>query len=72
MLWCKFTSSNKEKLKLEIMKTCKAIKLYNEAEKHVKLINDKKCFIDRAIDIEEYLTKMYGDEMADEILESVF
>lgn len=54
------------------MKTSEATRLYNEAESKVKEINSKMCFIDRAIKIAEYLTKMYGDETADEILELVF
>ena len=54
------------------MKTREATRLYDEAERKIKKINSAKCFIDHAIDIEEYLTKMYGDETADEILELVF
>ena len=54
------------------MKTAEATRLYNEAEREIEKINSKKCFIDRAIDIEKYLTKMHGDEMSDEILELVF
>ena len=54
------------------MTTRQAIRLYNEAERAIKTINANKCFIDRAIDIADYLEKMYGDETADEILELVF
>ncbi len=54
------------------MKTREATRLYNEAEQAVERINSNRCFIDRAIDIEEYLTKIHGDEVADEILELVF
>lgn len=54
------------------MKTKEATRLYNEAEREVQKINAKRCFIDRAIDIVEYLEKMHGDEVADEILELVF
>jgi hypothetical protein len=54
------------------MKTAEATRLYNEAEKELESINSKRCFIDRAMDICEYLEKKYGDEMADEILELVF
>ena len=49
-----------------------AKKLYVEAERAVKEINNNRCFIDRAIDIIDYLEKIYGDEVADEILEVVF
>ena len=54
------------------MKTRQATRLYNKAEQAIKNINANKCFIDRAIDIADYLEKMYGDETADEILELVF
>lgn len=54
------------------MTTSQATRLYNEAEKEIETINSKRCFIDRAIDISEYLKKMHGDETADEILELVF
>jgi hypothetical protein len=54
------------------MTTRQAIRLYNEAESAIKAINANRCFIDRAIDIADYLEKMYGDETADEILELVF
>ena len=54
------------------MTTRQAIRLYNEAERAIKTINANKCFIYRAIDIADYLEKMYGDETADEILELVF
>lgn len=54
------------------MKTIEAKRLYNEAERAVKRINSNRCFIDRAIDIEEYLTRMYGDEASDEIIDLVF
>ena len=54
------------------MTTRQAIRLYNEAEQAIKKINANKCFIDRAIDIVDYLEKMYGDETADEILDLVF
>jgi hypothetical protein len=54
------------------MKTSEATRLYNAAEKELETINGKKCFIDRAMDIVEYLEKKHGDEIADEILELVF
>lgn len=54
------------------MKTARATRLYNEAEKELEVINGKRCFIDRAMDIMEYLEKKHGDEIADEILELVF
>lgn len=54
------------------MKTIEAKRLYNEAERTIKRINSNQCFIDRAVDIEEYLIKVYGDEASDEILELVF
>ena len=54
------------------MTTQKATRLYNEAEKKLEAINGKRCFIDRAMDITEYLERKYGDEVADEILELVF
>ncbi|HUX56259.1 MAG TPA: hypothetical protein VMV77_04750 [Bacteroidales bacterium] len=54
------------------MKTTEATRLYNEAEREIKKINSKRCFIDRAIDIVEYLNKVHGDETADEILGLVF
>jgi len=54
------------------MTTVKATRLYNAAETEIKKINYERCYIDRAIDIEEYLTKVHGDETADEILELVF
>jgi len=54
------------------MTTRQATRLYNEAEHAIETINANRCFIDRAIDIADYLEKMYGDETADEILELVF
>jgi|GEM_PF-4579164 len=54
------------------MKAAEATRLYNEAEAELESINGKRCFIDRAMDITEYLDKKYGDEVADEILELVF
>lgn len=54
------------------MTTRQATRLYDKAEEAVKKINAKRCFIDRAIAITDYLEKMYGDETADEILELVF
>ena len=54
------------------MKTSEATRLYNEAEKELEVINGKRCFIDRAMNIIEYLEKKHGDEIADEILEFVF
>ena len=54
------------------MTTQKATRLYNEAEAELESINGKRCFIDRAMDITEYLEKKHGDEVADEILELVF
>ena len=54
------------------MTTAQATRLYNEAEKQIESINTKRCFIDREIDIAEYLEKVHGDETADEILELVF
>ena len=53
------------------MKTIQAKRLYNEAERAIKKINNNRCFIDRAITIEEYLTRMYGDEASDEIIDLV-
>ena len=54
------------------MTTSQATRLYNEAEREVEAVNSKRCFIDRAMDIAEYLEKKHGDETADEILELVF
>lgn len=54
------------------MKPIEAKRLYNKAERAINEINSNRCFIDRAIKIDEYLTKMYGDEVADEIIELVF
>lgn len=54
------------------MKTIEAKRLYNEAERAINRINSNRCFIDRPIDIEDYLTKVYGDEASKEILELVF
>jgi hypothetical protein len=54
------------------MTTSQATRLYNAAEKEIESINAKRCFIDRAMDILEYLEKKYGDEIADEILELVY
>ena len=54
------------------MKTEQAKRLYNEAERAIKKINANRCFIDRAIDIVDYLERVYGDEAADEILELVY
>jgi len=53
------------------MKTIQAKRLYNEAERAIKKINNNRCFIDRAIDIEEYLTRLYGEEVSDEIIDLV-
>jgi hypothetical protein len=60
------------KLNPNDMTTSQATRFYNEAEKECEAINSKRCFIDRAMDITEYLGKKYGDETADEILELVF
>jgi len=54
------------------MTTAQATRLYNEAERAIKNINANQCFIDRAIDIADYLERVYGDEVADEILELVY
>ena len=54
------------------MKTAEATRLYNKAEREIEKINYERCYIDRAIDIVEYLEKVHGDETADEILELVF
>ena len=54
------------------MKTIQAKRLYNEAERAIKKINNNRCFIDRAIDIEEYLTRLYGEEVSDKIIALVF
>ncbi len=54
------------------MTTHEATRLYNQAEEKVKSINSNMLFIDRAIKIADYLEKMYGDQMADEILEFVY
>lgn len=54
------------------MTTAQATRFYNEAEREIEAINSKRCFIDRAMDITEYLEKVHGDEIADEILELVF
>ena len=53
------------------MKYTLAKRLYNTAESAAKKANNR-CFIDRAIKIEEILECLYGEGMADEILESVF
>lgn len=54
------------------MTTLQATRFYNEAEREIESINAKQCFIDRAIDIAEYLEKVHGDETAEEILELVY
>jgi hypothetical protein len=54
------------------MTTTQATRLYNEAERAIKRINSNRCFIDRAINIQDYLERVYGDEAADEILELVY
>jgi hypothetical protein len=54
------------------MKAIQAKRLYNEAERAVKKINSNMLFIDRAIKIDEYLERMYGDEVADEVLELIY
>ena len=52
------------------MKTKEAIRLYNKAEEIIK--QRFTGIIERGIRIDELLEKLYGDEVADEILELVF
>jgi hypothetical protein len=54
------------------MTTRQATRLYNKAEKQLDAINAKRCFIDKAIDINDLLEFLYGEETADEIIDMVF
>jgi hypothetical protein len=54
------------------MKTIEALSFYNDAEKHVKSILPGLSAINRSEAINIRLSSLYGDEMADEIIELVF
>jgi len=49
-----------------------ATRLYYKAEIELEKANGRRTFIDRAMDINEYIERLYGEEMADEILDLVF
>ena len=54
------------------MKTTTALIRYNKAGREIKKINSKRCFIDRAIAIDNYLVSMYGEEEAENIIDLVY
>jgi hypothetical protein len=54
------------------MKTIDATRLYNTAERAINRKYPDIGYIQRGIKIAEFLTKIYGEDLADEILELVF
>ena len=60
------------KIKHIIMTIKQATRLYYKAEIELEKANGRRTFIDRAMDINEYIERLYGEEMADEILDLVF